>query len=87
MDGLTCYTYNQMCDSNAYCASDHRDEMGCDWSGFPGKLVALFLLWLCGLVMIILYSVCYPLLVTHLLIAWVQPWDQVNLVVTWITQE
>lgn len=46
MDGLTCYTYKQMCDSNAYCASDHRDEMGCDWSGFPGILVALFLLWL-----------------------------------------
>ena len=29
MDGKTCYTYQDICNGNARCAVDHRDEMGC----------------------------------------------------------
>ena len=53
MDGLTCYTYKQLCDANAFCASDHRDEMGCKWNGFPGMLLSYKLMLISTYVIII----------------------------------
>ena len=31
MDGLSCYTWNQICDDVGVCSRDKRDEMGCEY--------------------------------------------------------